>query len=115
MSTSLSTEDPESRSNKDNNSNVLFNSTANLNDMIDQNQTNFFELLGMMQNQTQAGSNQSDLQLLERFNRMLFQRPGSRAMSVPAFFPIASMDQYSTSNIVSQKPKTLKSAKSANK
>lgn len=33
-----------------------------------------------------------DLSLLERFNRVLFQRPGSRALSVPSYFPFQSVN-----------------------
>lgn len=42
---------------------------------------------------------QIDLPYLERFNRALFQRPGSRALSVPSYFPFASIGHYNSSNL----------------
>lgn len=34
---------------------------------------------------------------LEKLNRMLMQRPGSRALSVPAYFPLATLNRYENS------------------
>ena len=65
------------------------------------NQTNFMELLTYF-NQNANNQNSLDLNLLEKFNKMLFQRPGSRAISVPSFFPIASMNHYATSNLLNK-------------
>ncbi len=33
-----------------------------------------------------------DMELLEKFNKFLFQRPGSRALSVPSYFPFNSVN-----------------------
>ncbi len=44
-------------------------------------------------------ANNIDLPYLEQFNRILFQRPGSRALSVPAYFPLASLNRYNSSNL----------------
>jgi hypothetical protein len=64
---------------------------------------------------------------LERFNRTLMelQRPCSRALSVPAYFPLASMNRYTSSYLLSnkqnlnetneQRVKTAKSIKSNSK
>ena len=35
-------------------------------------------------------TNNIDMSLLEKFNKVLFQRPGSRALSVPSYFPFKS-------------------------
>lgn len=43
--------------------------------------------------------NNIDLPLLEKFNRVLFQRPGSRALSVPSYFPFASVNFSASSNL----------------
>ena len=40
-----------------------------------------------------------DLPYLEKFNKVLFQRPGSRALSVPSYFPFASINHYTSSNL----------------
>ena len=45
------------------------------------------------------GTNNIDLQLLEKFNKVLFQRPGSRALSVPSYFPFASINFSTNSNL----------------
>lgn len=37
-------------------------------------------------------SNNIDMALLDRFNKFLFQRPGSRALSVPSYFPFKSVN-----------------------
>jgi hypothetical protein len=83
------------------------------------NQTNFMELLTYFnQNENQSGM---DMNLLERFNKILFQRPGSRALSVPAFFPIAHQNHYTTSNLLNKasagkkRVDTTKSNKSSSK
>jgi hypothetical protein len=39
---------------------------------------------------------------LEKFNKLLFQRPGSRALSVPSYFPFATMNQYISSNLLNK-------------
>jgi hypothetical protein len=44
----------------------------------------------------------ADLPYLEQFNRILFQRPGSRALSVPAYFPFASLNRYNSSNLLNK-------------
>ena len=42
---------------------------------------------------------------MEKLNKSLFQRPGSRAFSVPAFFPFLTFDKL---NLLSGKKKLLK-------
>ena len=44
--------------------------------------------------------NAKNLDTLERFNKILFQRPGSRAMSVPSYFPFATLNRYMSSNLL---------------
>ncbi len=43
-----------------------------------------------------------DMPFLEKFNKLLFQRPGSRALSVPSYFPFATMNQYISSNLLNK-------------
>ncbi len=43
-----------------------------------------------------------DMPFLEKFNKLLFQRPGSRALSVPSYFPLATMSQYVSSNLLAK-------------
>jgi hypothetical protein len=49
--------------------------------------------------------NNIDLPLLEKFNRVLFQRPGSRALSVPSYFPFASVNFSASSNLFNNETK----------
>lgn len=42
----------------------------------------------------------NDQDEIERFNKSLMQRPGSRALSVPAFFPLALINRYTSSNLL---------------
>ena len=42
----------------------------------------------------------NDQEEIERFNKVLMQRPGSRALSVPAFFPLALINRYTSSNLL---------------
>jgi hypothetical protein len=49
-----------------------------------------------------------DLNYLERFNKALFQRPGSRAFSVPSYFPFASINHYTSSNLLKQRTNSKK-------
>ena len=67
-----------------------------------------------------------DLPYLEKFNKVLFQRPGSRALSVPSYFPFASINHYTSSNLfnkssegpnsnVKKRTETSKSYKSSSK
>lgn len=53
--------------------------------------------------------NNIDLPLLEKFNRVLFQRPGSRALSVPSYFPFASVNFSASSNLFTNETVTKKS------
>jgi hypothetical protein len=127
ISTSLSTEGADSRTTTNNGGgavghNTIYNSNSNMTRtfMFDDdsnevsgvgggngggdsiavgNQTNFMELLTYF---NQSDSSGVDLNLLEKFNRVLFQRPGSRALSVPSFFPIANQNHYSTSNLLNK-------------
>ena len=46
---------------------------------------------------------------LEKFNKLLFQRPGSRALSVPSYFPFATMNQYVSSNLLNKSNNTQQS------
>ena len=56
---------------------------------------------------------QIDIPYLEKFNRALFQRPGSRALSVPAYFPFATINRYASSNLMTRGKKSVsKSGKS---
>jgi hypothetical protein len=45
-------------------------------------------------------NNNIDFNLLEKFNKVLFQRPGSRALSVPSYFPFASINFSTNSNLL---------------
>ena len=40
-----------------------------------------------------------DLPYFEKFNKLLFQRPGSRALSVPSYFPFATVNQFTSMNL----------------
>lgn len=106
ISNSLSTDDQEGRTTV---GAILFGSASNnnnLNDdsMITNKLTNndFDDMINGFYNDNEIELESSfhiDLPYLERFNRALFQRPGSRALSVPSYFPFASINHYAASNL----------------
>ncbi|CAF0839419.1 unnamed protein product [Brachionus calyciflorus] len=107
ISNSLSTDDPDQGSHNP----VLFASPSNK----DSNKiTNLDEILNTFySNSVEMDSSfQIDLPYLDRFNRALFQRPGSRALSVPSYFPFATMNRYSSSNLVMKSKKRTATSKS---
>lgn len=108
VSDSLSTDDPD-RAFED----TLFVSASNKEhhfkpSNIDEMLQNFYADSNILDSSLQI-----DMPYLEKFNRALFQRPGSRALSVPAYFPFATINRYASSNLMNRGKKSVsKSGKS---
>lgn len=86
---------------------VLYPSTSNIRYLNESE-------IGTNKNQDDDDDNDSnldfvDMPFLEKFNKLLFQRPGSRALSVPSYFPFATMNQYVSSNLLNKSNNTQQS------
>jgi hypothetical protein len=116
----LSTEDPDGRVTTNNNAPNTHNNSSNNyiihnTSFIEQN-GNFIEFLNSVnQNQSENPQEPLDLNLIEKFNKLLLQRPGSRALSVPSFFPIASMNQYTSSFLLNKPVENAKTRQGTSK
>ena len=102
----LSTEDPEGRTTTG--PALLYASASNnqpneelsqYSGTKQQNYTNSNENDNDFDNPNRFDLSNIDLPYLEKFNKVLFQRPGSRALSVPSYFPFASINHYTSSNL----------------
>ena len=97
----LSTEDPEGRTTAG--PAILYASASNnnVNDEMSQysdtKNNNYND--NEFENSNHFDLSNIDLPYLEKFNKVLFQRPGSRALSVPSYFPFASINHYTSSNL----------------
>lgn len=100
----LSTEDPEGRTTGG--PAILYASATN--NLADESQYSAKMNDNGLENpfDFEASINNVDLPFLERFNRVLFQRPGSRALSVPSYFPFASINHYTSSNLLNKPAQT---------
>ena len=112
----LSTEDPEGRTTAG--PAILYASASNNNgnDEMSQysdtknNNTNTQYNDNEFDNSNHFDLSNIDLPYLEKFNKVLFQRPGSRALSVPSYFPFASINHYTSSNLFNKSSDSRNSA-----
>ena len=102
ISNTLSTNDHDDRNTGP--QGFLFGSGFNLADSQDSFKNNM--------SRTFDNINDLDLPFLERFNKALFRRPGSRALSVPCYFPFASINFSTNTNLFKIENKINKNAES---